>query len=59
MPRPRPKPSKLIEDITKEELSRDLGKASPKFFSLVLYRGPISKSDIDYIRGVRSSFVTS
>lgn len=52
-----PAASKIIEDIAKEELSRDLGKASLEVLSLVLYRGPISKSDIDYIRGVNSSFI--
>lgn len=47
----------LIAGIKKEELSRDLGKAGVETLSIVLYQGPISRPDIDYIRGVNSSFI--
>lgn len=49
--------SDLIETLRKEELSRDLGRAGLETLSIVLYRGPISRPDIDYIRGVNSSFI--
>lgn len=49
--------SELIEGIKKEELSKDLGKAGVETLSIVLYKGPISRPDIDYIRGVNSSFI--
>ncbi|MFA6554151.1 MAG: SMC-Scp complex subunit ScpB [Candidatus Paceibacterota bacterium] len=49
--------SSLIEDITKEELTRDLGKAGLETLSIILYQGPISRADIDYIRGVNSQFI--
>ncbi len=49
--------SELIEKLTKEELSRDLGKAGLETLSIVLYQGPISRADIDYIRGVNSQFI--
>jgi len=49
--------SELIEGIKKEELSKDLGKAGLETLSIVLYQGPISRPDIDYIRGVNSSFI--
>ncbi len=49
--------SPLIEQLTKEELSRDLGKAGLETLSIVLYQGPISRADIDYIRGVNSQFI--
>ena len=49
--------SQLIEELTKEELSRDLGKAGLETLSIVLYQGPISRADIDYIRGVNSQFI--
>lgn len=52
-----PEASKDVERITKEELSGDLGKASLETLTVVLYRGPIPKSGIDYIRGVNSSFI--
>ncbi|MDR3558067.1 MAG: SMC-Scp complex subunit ScpB [Candidatus Pacebacteria bacterium] len=49
--------SPLIEQLTKDELSRDLGKAGLETLSIVLYQGPISRADIDYIRGVNSQFI--
>jgi segregation and condensation protein B len=49
--------SPLIEKLTKEELSRDLGKAGLETLSIILYQGPISRADIDYIRGVNSQFI--
>ncbi|MCX6712998.1 MAG: SMC-Scp complex subunit ScpB [Candidatus Vogelbacteria bacterium] len=49
--------SELIEKIQKDELSHDLGKAALETLSVILYRGPISRPDIDYIRGVNSSFI--
>lgn len=49
--------SELIERLTKEELSKDLGKASLETLSLIVYRGPIKRSEIDYVRGVNSTFI--
>jgi segregation and condensation protein B len=49
--------SPLIEQLTKEELTRDLGKAGLETLSIILYQGPISRADIDYIRGVNSQFI--
>ena len=49
--------SPLIEQLTKEELNRDLGKAGLETLSIILYQGPISRADIDYIRGVNSQFI--
>jgi segregation and condensation protein B len=52
-----PEASDLIEKIRKEELSKDLGKAGVETIAIILYKGPISRPDIDYIRGVNSSFI--
>ena len=49
--------SAIIEKITKEELIKDLGKAGLETLSIVLYQGPISRPEIDYIRGVNSQFI--
>ena len=49
--------SALIESITKEELSRDLSKAALETLAIVLYNGPLTRSEIDYIRGVNSTFI--
>ncbi|TSC60892.1 MAG: segregation and condensation protein B, partial [Parcubacteria group bacterium Gr01-1014_107] len=52
-----PELSPLISELTKEELNRDLGKAGLETLSIILYRGPVSKKEIDYLRGVNSSFI--
>ncbi len=49
--------SDLIEEIRKEELTKDLGKAGAETLSIVLYKGPITRAEIDYIRGVNSTFI--
>lgn len=49
--------SELIEKLTKEELIRDLGKAGLETLSIIIYQGPISRAEIDYIRGVQSNFI--
>ena len=36
---------------------RDLGKAGSETLAVVLYRGPVSRADIDYIRGVNCAFI--
>jgi segregation and condensation protein B len=47
----------FIEKLTKDELTKDLGKAGLETISIILYQGPISRSEIDYIRGVNSQFI--
>jgi segregation and condensation protein B len=55
--RTAPELSELIDTLRKEELVRDLGRAGAETLSIVLYRGPISRAEIDYIRGVNSSYI--
>lgn len=52
-----PEMHEIIEKMRKEELSKDLGKASLETLSIVLYKGPVRKSEIDYIRGVNSATI--
>ena len=49
--------SELIESLTKEELTKDIGKAGLETLSIILYQGPISRAELDYIRGVNSQFI--
>jgi len=49
--------SGLIENLQKAELSRDLGKAGLETLAIILYKGPVSRREIDYIRGVNSGFI--
>ncbi len=46
-----------IAQLRKAELSRDIGKAGAETLAIVLYRGPIARSEIDRIRGVNSSYI--
>jgi segregation and condensation protein B len=46
----------LIEDLQKEELNKELSKATLETLSIVLYKNGASRAEIDYIRGVNSSF---
>lgn len=49
--------SPLIESIRKEEITKELSKATLETLSIVLYKNGVSRSEIDYIRGVNSSFI--
>jgi segregation and condensation protein B len=51
-----PEFSDLISALQKEELSKELSKASLETLSIILYKNGASRADIDYIRGVNSSF---
>ncbi|MBP7006662.1 MAG: SMC-Scp complex subunit ScpB [Candidatus Pacebacteria bacterium] len=46
----------LIENLQKEELKKDLSKSALEVLSIVLYKNGVSRAEIDYIRGVNSSF---
>lgn len=52
-----PEMGALIENLIKEELSKDLGKAGLETLAIVLYRGPVARSEINYIRGVNSNHI--
>lgn len=52
-----PQMSATMETLSKEELMKDLGKAGLETISIILYKGPISRAEIDYIRGVQSNFI--
>jgi segregation and condensation protein B len=52
-----PELAETLETLRKEELKRDIGKAGAETLSIILYRGALSRVDIDYIRGVNSSFI--
>lgn len=52
-----PETSDLIEQLRKEELSTDIGKAGAETLAIVLYRGPLSRVEVDRIRGVNSAFI--
>lgn len=49
--------SKVVEDFAKEEFSEELTRAGLETLAIIAYKGPIKRSEIDYIRGVNSSFM--
>lgn len=52
-----PEASLAIETIRKEEITKDLSKAALETLSIILYQDNVSRGDIDFIRGVNSSFI--
>jgi segregation and condensation protein B len=52
-----PEAKDLIERMRKEELEGPLGKAGLEALAVIIFRGPLAKSDIDYIRGVNCSSI--
>ncbi len=53
--RAAPEAAEMIEKIRKDEYSREVGKAGQEVLAAVIYRGPLTRSEIDFIRGVNSS----
>jgi segregation and condensation protein B len=49
--------SELIRKIRKDEVTKDLSKATLETLSIILYKNGVTRSEIDYIRGVNSSFI--
>jgi len=53
----KPEFASLIADVIKSELHEELSPASLETLSIIIYAAPISRAEIDYIRGVNSSFI--
>ncbi|OHA05372.1 MAG: SMC-Scp complex subunit ScpB [Candidatus Sungbacteria bacterium RIFCSPLOWO2_01_FULL_47_10] len=51
-----PDAAELVETLIKSELSEDLTRASLETLSVIAYKGPATRSEIEFIRGVNSSF---
>ena len=51
-----PNNSSYIEKLIKNELQEDLTSASLEVLAIVAYKGPITRAEIEEIRGVNSSF---
>ncbi|MFC1757120.1 SMC-Scp complex subunit ScpB [Patescibacteria group bacterium] len=48
--------SVYCEKIAKEELNKNLGKAGLEVLAIILYNDGASRPEIDYVRGVNSTF---
>ena len=51
-----PENASFVSELIKGEIQENLSQAALEVLSLVAYRGPISRADIEAIRGVNSSF---
>ena len=52
-----PEFDELIDSTRKEEMKRGIGKAGAETLAIVMYRGPITRMEIDRVRGVNSSYI--
>ena len=52
-----PELTNTVEIIRKDDLKRDIGKAGAETLSIVLYRAPVTRGEIDRIRGVNSAYI--
>ena len=52
----KPEFQELVERLVKGEMQAELTPAAAETLSIIAYGGPVSRSEIDYIRGVNSSF---
>ncbi len=48
--------AKFCKELAKNELDKKLGQAGLETLAIILYKEDVSKSEIDYIRGVNAGF---
>lgn len=53
----RPELDSFIEQLRKDEMKRDIGKAGAETLAIIIYKGPLTRAEIDRIRGVNSSYI--
>ena len=53
----KPALSGIAQTIIQEEMQESLTGAAAETLALIAYSGPLSRAQIDYIRGVNSSFI--
>ncbi len=53
----KPQFALFLEQFVKEDLKEDLTPAAVETLSLIAYFGPLSRAQVDYLRGVNSSFI--
>lgn len=47
----------LIDGLRKDEMKRDIGRAGAETLAVVMYRGPVTRAEVDRVRGVNSSYI--
>lgn len=52
-----PESSKLVKDFLKDEMTGELTRPALETLTIVAYRGPIAKPDLEQIRGINCSLI--
>jgi len=52
-----PENAKLVQEFIKDETTGELSRPSLETLTIIAYRGPVSKIDLDRIRGVNCSLI--
>lgn len=52
-----PEAETYIEKMRREELEGPLGKAGLETLAIIIFRGPIPRADVEYVRGVNCSSI--
>ena len=51
-----PENAKYIEELIKSEFSEELSRPALETMAVIAYKGPLTRVEIEYVRGVNSSF---
>lgn len=51
-----PESAEFAKKLVSEEFDSELSKPGLEILSIIIYKGPVSRADINYIRGVESTF---
>lgn len=52
-----PEMKDILGQMTRDEMSKEIGKAGLETLAIILYNGSAGRREIDYIRGVNSTFI--
>lgn len=48
--------AQYVEDLTKREFVQELSRSALETLTVIAYKGPMSRAEVEYLRGVNSSF---
>lgn len=52
-----PANAKYTESLVKNELAEELSRAALETLAIIAYKGPLTRVELEYVRGVNSSFI--
>ena len=52
-----PDNAQFLEQLARSEFGQELSRAALETLAIIAYKGPLSRADIEHIRGVNSSFI--